>query len=380
MANPGVLALITRHMEHDYGHPRKTGTLASTPASYTCIQLYGGNMISLRTSFVAGAIAAGTLFGTFFFNAEPAEACLHPAREFKYPIKAGAQKGLIFFADGRQTMVLRPSFTVEGEGLTVKNDAVEGFTTIAWLVPTPNLPEGYKEADAKLFSELDEFTEAEEREMRNSMKELKGDWDGRAEEDGMTMHEEVKVGDYTIQPIKAKGELGQLELNNWLKNSGFAEVSADVLKYYTDKDYYWLAIKLENPKGLPANGEVKPLQLSFATDKPVYPIKVNHGTGEFDLELWVICGRELDTEKTKAFGLKTVEQQDGLMQQNNRKTRFSRLPGVVKDVAKDDEGLKNLKAGDLYCYRFFGTGLGKDVDLGKLEHDLSFSFKEVPKD
>lgn len=334
-------------------------------------------MISWRTSLAAGAIAAGALFGTFLFNPESAQACLHPAREFKYPIKAGAQKGLILFADGRQTMVIRPSFTVEGEGLTVKDDAVEGFTTIAWLVPTPNLPEGYKEADAKLFSELSDFTEAEERVARNGVKELKGEWDGPTEDQGMEMHEEVKVGDYTIQPIKAKGELGQLELNNWLKNNGFAEVSADVLKHYTDKDYYWLAIKLDNPKGLPADGEVKPLQLSFATEKPVYPIKINHGSGGFDLELWVICGKELDTEKTKAFGLKTVEQQDAMMGQSNRKTRFSRLPSVVKDVAKDDEGLKNLKAGDLYCYRFFGDGLGEDVDLSKLENDLNFSFKEA---
>lgn len=337
-------------------------------------------MISLRTSLVAGAIAVGTLFGTFLFNTQSVEACLHPAREFKYPIKAGAQKGLIFFADGRQTMVIRPSYKVEGEGLTVNNDAVEGFTTVAWLVPTPSLPEGYKEADAKLFSELEDFTSAEEIMARNSKdgpRALGGA--RRPDEAGVVMHKEVKVGDYTIQPIKAKGDLGQLELNNWLKNNGFGEVDADVLKHYTENDHYWLAIKLENPKGLPANGEVKPLQLSFATEKPVYPIKINHGRGAFDLELWLITDREVDTEKSKLFGLKTTEQQDVTMQQTNRKTRFSLLPAVVKDVAKDDEGLKKLKAGELYCYRFFGVGLGKDVDLGKLEHDLGFSFKEQPK-
>lgn len=339
-------------------------------------------MISFRNLLVAGSLVGAFAFGAaLFIETRDAQACLHPEREFKFPIKAGAQKGLIFFADGREELVIRPSYKVEGEGLKVKNDAVEGFTTLAWLVPVPNLPDTYKEADAKLFSELEDFTKPQERISRDSRNSAKGEWGPEEDsQDGVEFLEEVKVGDYSIQPVKAKGEMGALELNNWLSTNGFGSVDEKVMKYYIDNNHYWLAIKLKNDKGLPANGEVKPLRIGFDTDKPVYPIKINQGRGSFDLELWLITAQEIDTEKTKALGLETVEQQDSTMLQKNRKTRFSDLPQVVKDVASDDEGLKKLKAGELYCYRFFGVGVDKDIDLSKLEADLSFSFKEQPQE
>lgn len=339
-------------------------------------------MISFRNLLVAGSLVGALAFGAaLFIETRDAQACLHPEHEFKFPIKAGAQKGLIFFADGREELVIRPSYKVEGEGLKVKNDAVEGFTTLAWLVPVPNLPDTYKEADAKLFSELEDFTRPQERATRDGRRSLGKNWsDEEDSANGVEFLEEVKVGDYSIQPVKAKGEMGALELNNWLSTNGFGSVDEKVMKYYIDNNHYWLAIKLKNDKGLPANGEVKPLRIGFDTDKPVYPIKINQGRGSFDLELWLITAQEIDTEKTKALGLETVEQQDSTMLQKNRKTRFSDLPQVVKDVASDDEGLKKLKAGELYCYRFFGVGVDKDIDLSKLEADLGFSFKaEEPK-
>ena len=310
-------------------------------------------------------------------------ACLHPPREFKYPIKAGAQKGLILFADGHEELIIRPSYKIEGEGLKVKNDAVEGFTTLAWIVPVPNLPDSYKEADEKIFSALEDFTEAYNNEPTNSRGAHGGAW-GKDEDslDGAEFLEEVKVGDYTIQPVKAKGELGGLELNGWLKDNSFGEVDAEVLKHYIDNGYYWLAVKLHRAEGLPQNGEVKPLQIGFDTDKPIFPIKINQGRGSFDLELWVISSSEIDTEKTKAEGLLTIEQQDPMMAQKNRKTTHASLPAVVKDLLDGDEELKNLKQGDLYCYRFFGTGMNDTVDLSKLESDLTFPapVKKAPKD
>ncbi len=311
----------------------------------------------------------------------PVEACLHGPSEYTVPIKAGAQAGLIFFADGRQEMVIRPSYQSQApeEGKKVKNDASAKLTSLAWIIPTPSLPDTYKEADAGLFTKLEEFTKQEEKDRKNW-----GPREGKAggvalgaEEDGVTFEEEVVVGDYKIQPIKAKGELGGKELNSWLKDNGFGELKETVLKYYLDKDYYWLAVKLHNAKGLPEDGNVKPLQIGFNTEKPCYPIKINAGSGEFDLALWLITNKEVDLDKTKAFGLKTFEQEDAEMVQQNRETRFSALPEAVKKVATDDAGLKTLKSGKLRCYRFAAYGLDKEVDLAKLEGDLTFEFKDA---
>lgn len=339
-------------------------------------------MPSIQNILAVGSISAAIAFGSAFLSStQPVQGCIHPEREFKYPIKAGAQKGLIFFADGQEQLVLRPSYKVEGEGLKVKNDAVEGFTTLAWIVPVPNLPDSYKEADAKLFSELADFTEAEETlSADNARRGKHEDWDGPDENEGAEFLEEVKVGDYTIQPVKAKGEIGAIELNGWLKDNSFGEVDAAVMKHYTDNDYFWLAVKLHRAEGLPQNGEVKPLQISFKTDKPIFPMKINQGRGSFDLELWVITKDEIDTTKTKAQGLETIEQQDLFMEQNNRKSEFTKLPTVVKDLIDGDAGLKGLKQGDLYCYRFFGVGMDDKVDLSKLESDLTFPTKEKTAD
>lgn len=312
---------------------------------------------------------------------DPVQACIHGPSEYTVPIKAGGQAGLIFFAEGRQQMVIRPSYSVEmpeDANGKVKDDATTKLTSLAWLIPVPSLPDTYKEADDKLFSKLEEFTKRQDVDDQNWGKNSRGGPAlGGIEEDGMHMEEEVKVGDYTIQPIKAKGEMGSLELNGWLKDKGFGTVAEATMKYYVGKEYYWLAVRLHNPKGLPADGQVKPLQIGFATDKPVYPIKINAGRGEFDLDLWLITGKEVDLEKSKKFGLTTFEQDDAETRQDNRETRFSALPEQVKKIAADDAGLKSMKAGKLYCYRFQGHGYDSETDLSKLESDLTFEFKQV---
>jgi hypothetical protein len=167
-----------------------------------------------------------------------------------------------------------------------------------------------------------------------------------------------------------------MELKGWLKDNGFGEVADSVLKHYLDNDYYWLAVKLSREQGLPASGNVKPLAIGFDTETPCYPLKINAGSGKFEMELWVITANELDLEKTKTFGLQTVEQRDPLMSQQNRSTRFSDLPEVVRKVADDQDKLKKLKAGELRCYRFFGAGMNETTDISKLDKDLTFEFKK----
>lgn len=319
--------------------------------------------------------AAALAASVFIAGALPADACLHPPREFKIPIKADAQKGLIFFADGRQEMVIRPGYKLDTKGMKGADDAIAGFTTVAWLIPTPNLPDNYKEADSKVFAQLEEFTQAHDNSLEDSKHDDTNTWRGGAGAKGAEFHEEVVVGDYKIQPIKAHGELGVQELKGWLKDNGFGEPKDDLVRWYTDKEYYWLAVKLHNPKGLPANGEIKPLQIGFKTDKPVYPVRIHEGAGAFDLELWLITRKEVDTDKSKAFGLRTVEQRDPMMAQTNRETTFANLPKEVSKVSADTEALKQMKEGKLYCYRFFAPGINDKIDLSRWDGDLSFEFK-----
>lgn len=335
-------------------------------------------MLTLKHSLAAAALFGAAALGTFWL-AQPADACLHPESEFQYPIKAGAQRGLIYFNDGYQHMIVRPGYKVEGEGLKVKNDAVEGFTSLAWVIPLPTLPDKYEEADEDLFGELETFTKADSIEDTNSdrprssnAKLGKSDW-------GAEFMEPVKVGSYTIQPVKAHGELGGLELNGWLKDNKFGAIDESVLAYYIKKDWYWLAVKLENKEGLPASGNVKPLHMGFKTETPVYPLKIQQGRGALDLELWVITRNEIDTKASFAFGLRTVEQLEPNKEQRNRTTTLNKLPvKVCAALFGKDQDPAKLGDEKIFVYRLFGAGLGSSVDLAKWENDLSFRFAKLP--
>ena len=339
--------------------------------------------MKFRTILAAGTLAVASVAGIWALGGvNQVNACIHPPKEFKYPIKAGTQKGLIFFADGYETMIIQPGYKVENAELKNRNDAIEGFTTVAWVIPVPQLPDLYEEANKETFSKLADFTPGIESrpDTRNSLG--KKDWgeDGIDEEkQGIELDEKIQVGDYTIQPIKARGELGGTQLNEWLDTNGFAKINDDVLTHYLDNEFFWLAVKLHKAEGLPADGQVSPLKIGFKTDQPVYPLKINQGTGTFDLDLWLITNKEVDLDKSKAAGLTTNEQRNRFELQKNRETKFSALPEEIRKEAVDLTELKNLKAGKLFCYRFEGKGLGKDDSLSKMKSDLTFEWKPEKK-
>lgn len=326
------------------------------------------------------------LLGGFWLGPEPACACLHAKAGLGFPLSAGAQRGLIFFDDGHEELVLNPSYELDTSGSKkrVQDDAVKGFTKLAWLVPTPSLPTSYKEADEAIFTDLAAFTEEKEIVETDSDDEKKDDGPNIGEDggdEGIEFLEVLEVGDYTIQPIKATGETGKKDLQAWLKENGFSELDEGVLDYYQGEGYYWLAITLALQKGggLPAGGALKPLQISFETEKPVYPLKVNAGGGIFDLELWVIARKEIDLMRTRVYGIRTAEQRDDFFVQENRQTEFSKLPETVQAVIAEVEALEAMKEGKIYCYRFAGRDLDEVTDLSKLADDLHFEFQKEEK-
>lgn len=339
---------------------------------------------------LAYIIAAATI--TAAAALVPAGACIHPPKGFLAPIDSGAQRGLIFWDNGRQELVIQAGYRVnihKLERAEVTNDGiVKGLRSFAWLVPLPALPDRYAELEPALFEDLHKFTTIEPRVPAEDENEGDERALGIQEEsaDGVEFHEAVKVGAYTIQPIKAKGELGGKELAAWLKDNDFGEVDDRILRYYLQHEYYWLAIKWAGEADLPADASAKPLQISFKTPRPVYPLKINDKRGEFDLELWLITREAVDISKSSRFGIKVAEQIDETLYQKNRQTSYVKLPESVRKLADPVEELKELRKGAVFCYRFVGKDLEADegFDVGLLQEDLHFEFeKEVaakPKD
>lgn len=176
------------------------------------------------------------------------------------------QKGVIFFEDGREKLILSTSF----------NGDAEDF---AWVVPTPSKPEVQK-ASSEIFTSLRDLTETTE--------------DRGAEDIGMggvgyglndakqSVHviEEKTIEYYDIAVLSADDKNA---LADWLNKNGyrFPEQYSYVLDSYVQNKWFFTAVKITKDvkaKQLQTdmwNGSLMPLQFEFSTDKPVFPLKIS---------------------------------------------------------------------------------------------------------
>lgn len=335
------------------------------------------NRTALVLSFL---VTAGVLM---IFPGTP-EASVHPNEDFHHYVDSGAQRGLLFWDNNRQELVIQPGYRINtidiGEDEFTPDGNLEAFTSFAWVLPLPTLPDKYQEVDPGLFDDIAKFTAVESR--------LPAGSDGRdtsdtgsiisgSDSDEIEFLEALEVGDYKIQTIKANGEEGKEELADWLKNNGFGEVDERILRYYVEKEFYWVAIKLEAKDGLPPTGQLKPLHVSFESAYPVYPFKINDKQGAFDLQLWVITRDAIDLVKSQRFGIKTPEQNEDHLMQRNRETSYIKLPESVRAIADGSDDLKKLRIGKVFVYRFAGRDLEVEggFDVALLMDELHFQFE-----
>ncbi len=100
------------------------------------------------------------------------------------------------------------------------------------------------------------------------------------------------VGGYDVARL-ASGEAGAL--NAWLRRNGYAlpDGAEPILADYVDRGWRFVAIRLAQGE----EGRLKPLDVSFATDAPVYPMRLEQlASSPVDLTLY-----------TLADGARTVE-------------------------------------------------------------------------
>ena len=322
--------------------------------------------------------------GVLVWTPASTSACIHGPAGFKGYVDSGAQRGLVFWDNGREELVIQPAYTINTTALDADEFTDDGmlknFKSFAWVLPLPSLPDSYAEADPEIFTDLDKFTEISSRipEPEKSDDESGPVIAFDESDDEIEFFEALEVGDYNIQPIKAKGELAGKELSGWLKDNGFGEVDERVMRFYIENEYYWLAIKLSNKDGLPADGSAKPLHVSFKTPVPTYPWKIYDKRGAFDIELWVVTRNAIDLTKSRRFGLDTPEQLDDSQMQKNREPSYVQLPESVRVIGDSTNDLKTLRIGKVFLYRFVGHNIESEegLDLSLLQDELFFEFEK----
>jgi hypothetical protein len=186
-----------------------------------------------------------------------------------YWIEETDQQAVIFHQGNLETLIL---------SITFRGDA-EDF---GWIIPLPTRPEIDKSTD-ELFVALKELTQYRPRQQIGKKIDLPS---GDSAESQVTVWETKRVGIYQTAVITSTNKDA---LAQWLDENGYHYPTsyAYILDDYINRGWYFVAAKINTDslntlvEGQLREGHVTPLQLTFKTDKPFYPLKISSVTSAF---------------------------------------------------------------------------------------------------
>ncbi len=231
--------------------------------------------------------------------AVPALCCEHLPAGYAGSLEQTGQEAILFWKAGREVLILKNDFRIDpAEGGALPSH-------LAWVLPVPNVPDDYSVEDPEVFRAL---FEAWDSSVLNQMKRELGE-DPPPKEEDLEVLGRVSVGEYEIQPIRARGEAGARALGDWLDANGFGRLPAENMAWYVERSWVWLAIRVSLAGGdsIVRNGSLRPLSIAFASEEVVYPVVVNRGQGAFDVNLYVVteAGLELAADDLGRYGFQS---------------------------------------------------------------------------
>ena len=188
-------------------------------------------------------------------------------------INEPTQKAILVYDAGREDLILQ----VKYEG------PVDEF---GWLIPVPNLPT-VQNGSMKCFYELSQYTQRRfERWHYRSIGLFANAPSAQKigqREPPVKVVEIKTVGAYKVAVLSTKDSDA---LEKWLDTNHFyfPTNKSEVIDFYVKQHWYFVAVKINLGKsfsGLPstssdlASGELNPLQISFASDRCVFPLKIS---------------------------------------------------------------------------------------------------------
>jgi hypothetical protein len=207
-------------------------------------------------------------------------------------INEPTQKAILVYDAGREDLILQ----VKYEG------AVDEF---GWLIPVPGLPT-VEEGSMKCFYELSKFTQ-QRLEPRWGMLSLSAGGHGKGDakenpEPPVKVIEIKTIGAYKIAVLSTR-DTGALQ--KWLAENQFylPTSKAGVLDSYVQQKWYFVAVRINlasEGRKTPAtseklaSGELNPLQISFASERCVFPLKISSVNGKpSEIQVYVLSPEPL---------------------------------------------------------------------------------------
>ena len=265
-----------------------------------------------------------------------------------------SQKAVIFFADGREDLIL--SVRYEGNA-----------DEFAWVIPVPARP-SVEVADPEIFWELADLTRVHvvsgSKGLSPGMVSLEGP--------GVDVLEEKIVGPYDVAILSAGDPAA---LVDWLNSNGysFPEASEEIIEEYIRKGWYFVASRInigEEASGL-AKGTIEPLILSFESNRIVYPLRITSVSSDFcEVLLYVFTKQAVVPEEYQFLTLNTVEQVAYFEREDN--VFYIESGGEIPL----GEVFNRAAIGQLLFYREFGEIIGIE-DYWEVEEELIFQMEDA---
>jgi hypothetical protein len=193
------------------------------------------------------------------------------------------------------------SLTGGRETVTMQFAAETTATRAAWIMPVPAKAD-LSLGNADAFTYLDDFTKPEYRDVVDDS----GPGDGRAAAappgSGVTVTEQTKIGPYEIAQLTGSDSAA---VAAWLTQNGFTLPAnlATGLQPYLAEGWSLTAIRLTGSDGGSLQGVLPPLQVSFATSTPVYPMRLSgQATTPQALRLYVLADHRMDASSPARGG------------------------------------------------------------------------------
>lgn len=181
----------------------------------------------------------------------------------------------------------------------------------SWLIPVPALPkaEDIKTTTTVIFDDLYEMTQPSVRFSTSVRGQSKSGEAGPTETQSyenlfIQIWEQMKVGPYAVTTISATSNS---VLVDWLNNNGyqFPESAAEVIDFYIQKNWHFVAIKVDVQieESISTAQSLLPLEMTFLSQEAVFPLKISSISAAPNSEILVYV---IDLERTKC-NYNTVE-------------------------------------------------------------------------
>jgi len=185
-----------------------------------------------------------------------------------YPVAETAQKAVIWYENGIETLILSTSFRGNAKDF-------------GWLIPVPSKPKVDTASD-ELYTALEDLTRPKYQVDRGVM-EIPYSATGLQEKapvpQSPTIIDTKVVDVFDITTLSANDEKG---LSEWLFKNGYSYPSdrENIIKYYIEQKWYFVAVKV-NSSGLGyaqttlSDGHATPIKLTFSSPNIIYPMKLS---------------------------------------------------------------------------------------------------------